>query len=413
MPAGRIVKDVQEFIDILRGRWRKDLKSLLERGEMMLPRPGEGPVVIAVDRINIPRLRFASPPEDADLEDHDDEKGNASNPSPGDRGVGKGPGKPGTPLGRVQRGRGKGKGGKNGDGDDDDPEKSAGLGRGSDLIKVEISPEELMELFREILNLPWIQPKGTRKIKTEQWKYTDIRRQGPQSLLHRRRTMKEAMKRVLATGKPGAKTIPIREDMRYKMPEKVIKPKNNAVIFYMMDVSGSMGVEERRIVRYLCALCSFWLSWNYDGLEEVWIIHDGEADRVTRDEFFATYRGGGTVVSTAHTKMLEIVEQEFPANDWNIYAVYLSDGFNWGEDNNECYRLLKEKILPIVNQYAYGEVSVGREWWTAGRGTFSPPGDFGKMIEQKLGDDERVAWAVIKEMEQVPDAIKRFFGKGR
>lgn len=432
----RILQDVQEYFNILRGKWRKDLRGLLERGQIELPRPGGGSVIVPVERIHIPRLHFAPIPNDAEIPPEGVQGGGGQGSGqgmgtggdkpgyvPGDRGVGKGPGKPGTILGPVDRGKGSGDG--DGDEDEDEDDKSAGTGRGGDNIKIEIPAEELIELFREILELPRIQPKGSKKIKSEEWKYTDIRRQGPRSLLHKRRTMKEAMKRTLASGEfdptKNIQVIPIREDMRYRLPEKVIKPKNNAVIFYMMDVSGSMGAEERRIVRYLCSLSSFWLSWNYDGLEEVWIIHDGEADEVKREEFFNTYRGGGTVASTAHQKMLEIMEERFPSGEWNIYVIYLSDGFNWGDDDAICKKMILEKIVPVVNLYAYGEVDVSRYYSPGSSGPFSFPGSFGKMITQMVGSKELkeinkedyVAIAPLKAMDQVTEAIKKFFGKGR
>lgn len=411
---GRILQDVREYIEILRGHWRKDLKRLLERGQLVLPRPGEGSVIVPVERIHIPRLRFAAPPEDAELPNEEDGQGKdpSSGQDPGDRGVGQGKGQPGDILGK------KGKGDGEGEGDGEGDEKSAGQGKGGNSINVEIPPEDLLALLREILELPWIQPKGSKRIKSEEWKFTDITRQGPRSLLHKRRTLKEAIKRTssqqqgpLSLHKPATM---IRDDMRYRIPIKVVKPKNSAVIYYMMDVSGSMGIEERRIVRYLCALCSFWLSWNYDGLEERWIIHDGEADLVSRDEFFGTYRGGGTVSSSAHVLMLKDIDINFPASEWNIYGVYLSDGFNWGTDNDICKGLIREKILPIANHYAYGEVSASR-WGlpTTGGNPFTPPGDFGKMLVANFKPEDHVAWAVLKQMEHVPDAIKKFFEKGR
>lgn len=271
-------------------------------------------------------------------------------------------------------------------------------------------------MLHEILELPWIKPKGSKKIRAEQKKYTDIRRQGPRNLLHKRRTMRETTLRGIASGDENASII--RDDRRYRIPETVIKPATNAVVFYMMDVSGSMGVEERQIVRYLCALCSFWLAWNYNGLAEEWIIHNGEADRVDREEFFSTYRGGGTVASTAHTLMLKIVEEEYPPTDWNLYIVYLSDGFNWGTDNETCKTMIRERILPIISGedqgglYAYGEVAEYRYWLReGGHGSFSPPGNYGHMIKEAFGNRERIAAAGLRTMEQVPDALKKYFKK--
>ena len=184
----------------------------------------------------------------------------------------------------------------------------------------------------------------------------------------------------------------------------------------MMDVSGSMGDEEREVVRFLCALSEFWLSWNYDGLEVAYIIHDGQADRVDRDEFFSTRRMGGTVASTAHEVCIELMENEFPPSQWNIYPMYFSDGFNWANDDEKCLQLLQEKILPQVNQYSYGEVEVYRSWWgdysRSDATTFSRPGNFGTSLSRKFEEELKVAWSAVKDKEQAIEALKKFFGQG-
>lgn len=419
--SGRILQDEKEFMDIVMGRLRKDLLGFLRRGAInIFPGKGRG-ISIPIDSIHIPRLSFADIPEDADTDDKDkgddDGEGGGTDPGTGpDIGIGQGPGKPGTDLGPVD-----GEDGEDGEGKDG--EKKAGRGRGHDTIEVEIPEEDFANLFKELLELPRIEPKGHKSIRAEERRYTDIRKVGPDSLLHKKRTMKAALRRQMAEGTydPNRpRIIPIREDKRYRVPDVITKPKNNALLIFMMDVSGSMGTEERRIVRYLCALCKFWLSWNYDGLETVYIVHDDGADEVPEEEFFRTRRGGGTVISTAHTKMLEIIDKRFPVAEWNIYPVYLSDGFNWEDDDELCVQLLREKILPIVNQYSYGEVSVERPWWprsggvaAGGVGGFSPSGNYGRILQRDFKDDERVALGQVRSMDQVPDAIKAFFKKGK
>lgn len=414
---GRIIQDELEFLQIIYKKIRKDLLGHLRTGSIAIPRGGGKGIRIPIEVIHIPRLHFAPIPEDADTSGAEDEEGDSETGV--DIGIGQGKGQPGTDLGPVDKDPS-----DDGDGEGEEGEtKQAGLGRGGEFIEVEIPPEDIAEMLQEILELPRIQPKGSKDVPSEEKKYTDIRKTG--TLLHKRRTLKTALRRGLVEGTydPRRPRIVIySEDKRYKVANVVTKPQHNAVIIFMMDVSGSMGREERRVVRYLCSLCEFWLSFNYTNLETVWIIHNGEADEVTREEFFATSRGGGTVISSAHLKMLEVVENRYPPADWNIYPVYLSDGFNWFDDDEVCGELLLDRILPIVNQYSYGEVKVQRSWWSGIQSlgdqndvSFSPVGNYGKFLKELFRDsdeEERVALTMVLSMDQVPDAIKEFFKRG-
>lgn len=417
--AGRINQDEKEFLDIIRGKLRKDLLKFIQKGQITIVGPGHG-IAIPLETIQIPRIHFAPIPPDAEIKEG--ENGNSEDIG-SDIGVGKGPGKPGTDLGPVEPDEDD----ENGEGKEGG-ERQAGLGRGPEIVEIEIPSEEFYELFKEVLELPNIKPKGERQIKTESWKYTDIRSAGPESLRHKKRTYKQALKRTISEGQYNPDEpviIPISQDKRYRVPELVTKPKNNAVVFNMMDVSGSMSRDDRELVRYFCALCEFWLSCNYDGVEIVWIIHDGEADRVTREAFLSTQRGGGTVISTAHKKMLEIMEEEYPPEQWNVYPFYFSDGFNFGnfdgiDDNEICAHLIGDRIIPFVNQYSYCEVSAHRYWWPSnGKGErdpsqkFHPAGSFGLMLLEKFEGELLVVCTNLQEMEKVPNTIKDVFKQGR
>ena len=408
----RIQQDEHEFLDIVRRKLRKDLLSFLRQGKIIFPTGGGKGIIVPLPEIHIPRFSFAPPPKDVEDSERGEDEPSGTGP---DIGIGQDTGKkPGDILGPVEDdGEGEGQG--------EGKDKGAGRGRGGDTINIELSEEEFMEFLAEILELPRIKPKGSKLIVSEEKRYTDIRTVGPESLLHKRRTIKEAMKRQISEGTYDPNDpvlIPVRGDKRYRIPRIVTKPKNNALVVYMMDVSGSMGEEERRVVRFTCSLISFWLRANYDGLAEEWIVHDDGADRVSREDFFRTHRGGGTTISSAHEKLLQIIDEEYPAPEWNIYPVYFSDGFNWGGDDDICLKLLSEKILPIVNQYSYGEVSVERPWWpapdtTSGVVGFSPSGSYGLMLLDNFSEEELVATASLHTMDEVPEAIKVFFGKGR
>lgn len=409
---GRICQDEQEFRDIVRGLLRKDLLEHLKKGHITFLGPKRG-ASIPIEAIHIPRIHFVSTPQGAEVNAGE---GGGDDTGP-DIGIGQGDGEVGDDLGPIE----------SDDGTGEEKSKNAGVGRGKDIIEIEVPIEELHDLFKEVLELPNIKPKGERLIREQDKKYTDIRRVGPESLIHKRRTLKEALKRSIAEGvynpqKP--RIIPERQDKRYRASRDITKPRNNAVLIFMMDVSGSMTRDDRAVVRYFCALCEFWLNCNYDAVETVWIIHDGEADRVTKEEFFSTTRTGGTVASSAHYKMLEVVHAEYPPAQWNLYPIYLSDGFNigtWegGDDDELCLDLIENEILPIANQYSYGEVSADRWWLTvagadvvSGPRRFSPVGNFGSMLHAAFDDNEFVVCVNLQNMDGVPDAIRAVFGSG-
>ncbi len=404
----RIKIDEEEFLNIVRGRLRRDLVELLKSGQVTILGPDKG-VAIAIDEIEIPHLRFSELPLNAETGD--------GGP---DIGVGQGPGEPGDDLGPIdvendEDGEGGGKKGKG-----DKKKRSAGWGRGHDIIELEISAREFFDLFAEVLQLPRIKPKGQKSIKTTERKYTDIRKTGPDSLRHKRRTFKNALKRSLSEGTYNLKRpriIPIREDMRYRIPDEIVKPQNNAVIFYMMDVSGSVMTEDRALIRYFCRLSKFWLDYNYENLDTVWIIHDGEADRVSEEEFFKSQRDGGTVISSAHDLMLKIIDKEYPSSQWNIYPFYFSDGFNFDEDDEVSYELLTAKILPIVNQYTYGEVSADRFWYAGLKKNvpFVPAGSYGEMLKEvkKKVANVFIECVNLQSMADIPEAIRSVFKAGR
>ena len=386
----RIIEDEREFLDMAKGKIRKDMKKYLGRGQIRVRRRGEGKSIeIPVEEFEIPTFRFGFP---------------------ADMFIGQGDGEQGDDLGPVQKP------------DDEGDEKSAGPGHGGRHIIVDLPEHEFEKMFQEILELPRIKPKGDRSIFEERQKYSTISHTGPMSLLHRRRTFLKAMQHAIVLGEfqpPEKSTILVYpKDRKFRSYQTIREPKNNAVVFYKRDGSGSMGPAEREIVSRLVALCDFWLSWNYDKLETVFIIHDGEAYEVTRHEFFNENWGGGTICSTALEKMHAISEERFPQSQWNIYGVYLSDGFNFSSDDEKFVEVLREKILPMVNQFNYGQIQAMRGWFSAYEGsgskTFMPPGTIGKIIKDKFGDVENVAQTVIQseDEESLITAIRVFFSKG-
>jgi uncharacterized sporulation protein YeaH/YhbH (DUF444 family) len=145
-------------------------------------------------------------------------------------------------------------------------------------------------------------------------------------------------------------------DLRYNRFEAVPQPSAQAVMFCLMDVSGSMTEDMKDLAKRFFLLLHLFLSRQYEHVDVVFIRHTSEAKEVDEDTFFHSRETGGTVVSTALAEMRRIVEDRYPVDEWNIYAAQASDGDNYASDSATCIQLLSEEILPICQYFAYVEV---------------------------------------------------------
>jgi sporulation protein YhbH len=367
--SDRIDRDVNRFRHIVRGKIRENLRKYITHGEM-LGRKGRDLVSIPVPQLDVPHFRYGKN---------------------GSRGVGQGDGQPGQPIGR---------------GDDEGGSGSAGSDPGGHILEVEVTLEELADILGDELQLPRIEPRGRSNITEEKSKYDSIRRAGPESLRHFKRTYIHALRRQIATGVYNPReprVIPVREDMRYRSWSTVKKPQASAVIFYIMDVSGSMTDEQKEIVRTEAFWIDTWLQRQYDGIECRYIIHDAAAKEVDEETFYHTRESGGTRISSAYQVCHQLIERSYPPAEWNIYVFQFSDGDNWGEDNRESLRILDEHLLPACNLFCYGQVE-------------SPygSGDFIKSLEAKFGTkNPKLILTEIENREAIYDSIKAFLGTGR
>ncbi len=365
----RIEKDFARFREIIKGQIRKDLRKYITHGEMIGKR-GKYAVSIPLPSLRIPTFRFG--------------KNDGA-------GVGQGEGEAGTPIAM---------------GDEEGQNGGAGEHPGEHLLEVDVTIEELAQILGEELELPRIKPRGRSLLMAERDRYTGIARAGPESLRHFKRTYREALKRSLAMGvyDPDAPVIlPVREDRRYRSRKPRQVPQNNAVVIYMMDVSGSMGDEQKEIVRIESFWIDTWLRRQYRGLESRYIIHDAVAREVDRHTFFHTRESGGTMISSAYRLTAKLIEREYPPDQWNIYPFHFSDGDNWSMDDTlSCVEILRRQILPFVNMFAYGQVE-------------SPygSGQFIKDLREHLGDDQRVVTSEIEDKDAIVTSIKDFLGKGK
>lgn len=146
-------------------------------------------------------------------------------------------------------------------------------------------------------------------------------------------------------------------DLRFRSRIKVPVPTTKAVMFCVMDVSGSMDEQRKELSKRFFILLYLFLTRHYDHIELVFIRHHTQAQEVTEDEFFHATETGGTVVSSALVLLDEVIQARYPTSEWNLYVAQASDGDNWHHDSSRCSQILEDKILPLVRYYAYVQVA--------------------------------------------------------
>lgn len=362
-----IRRDHSRFRDIVRGKIRENFKKYVSHDELIGKREKDY-VKIPVPYIDIPRFKYGPKQQG---------------------GVGQGEGKDGDPVG----------------GEPQPGEGQAGNNPGEHSLEVEMSFEELADILGEELQLPRIEPRGS-KIQTQKTDYTGMAPVGPDSLRHFKSSYKRALKRYISSGVYDPKNpvvIPIRQDFRYRSFKVTETPQANAVVIYIMDVSGSMGEEQKEIVRLESFWINTWLKKHYKGLETRFIVHDAAAKEVDEETFFRTSESGGTLISSAYKVLRDIIVADYPTSQWNIYPFHFSDGDNWSSDDTKlCMKMLTEEILPKVNFFGYGQVE-----------SKYGSGQFYKDLEKEYPSDEKVVLSKIKNKEHILGSIKDFLGKSR
>jgi len=366
--AKRIESDRARFKKIVRGAVRSGIRKYLSRGEL-IGRKGKDLVSIPLPELEIPRFRFGK----------------------ADQGVGRGAGNPGDPVAYDPDTQGEG---------------GAGSEPGEHILEVEMTIEELAEIMAEELELPDIEPRGKKNISSEKDKYVGIAKTGPESLRHFKRTFRQALRRQVISGtyNPSEPRVwPVKEDKRYRSWKTTFEPESNAVVIYMMDVSGSMGDAQKEMVRLTSFWIDTWLAAQYTGVERRFIIHDAAAREVDQETFFHTRESGGTRISSAYEICIGLIQETFSPEEYNIYPFHFTDGDNFSDDDEKALERL-EHIVPAVNVFCYGQVE----------GAYGS-GHFLKLLREKINAEkkEKVLSAEIKNKESIYDALKVFLGTGR
>ncbi|MBL8536682.1 MAG: YeaH/YhbH family protein [Hyphomonadaceae bacterium] len=281
-----------------------------------------------------------------------------------------------------------------------DGSRASDSGEGEDEFRFALSDEEYLDLYLEDLELPDLAKRQIAGAEALQWRQAGFSTAGPPSRLSVPRTLRHSLSRRIALKRPKAGDVQrLREeieklereggrfddlqglraeleemlrrsrripyidpvDVRYRRVESTPKPIAKAVMFCLMDVSGSMNEHMKDLAKRFYSLLYLFLDRRYEHVDVVFIRHTHEAQEVDEHTFFYSRETGGTVVSTALFKMEEIVRERYPIDQWNIYAAQASDGDNTSSDNPVVLQQLRDAILPICQYYAYVEVGMDDE----------------------------------------------------
>ncbi|RZI84210.1 MAG: YeaH/YhbH family protein [Rubrivivax sp.] len=182
---------------------------------------------------------------------------------------------------------------------------------------------------------------------------------GDDALLHKHAQEIEELEARIEHLRARVRGIPFLDpiDLRYRSRIKVPVPTTKAVMFCVMDISGSMDEQRKELSKRFFILLYLFLTRHYDKIDLVFIRHHTQAQEVTEDEFFHATETGGTVVSSALVLLDEIITARYPTNEWNLYVAQASDGDNWHHDSARCREILEDKILPLVRYFAYVQVA--------------------------------------------------------
>ena len=281
---------------------------------------------------------------------------------------------------------GKGRGGGASDGQD-----------GEDDFVFTLSREEFMEVFFEDLALPHLLRSHIGESPEYQSRRAGFSRDGTPNNLDIVRSMRGALGRRLAMGSVARRTLELKQaeleqleasggadlceihllsleiralerriqhipfldplDLRFRTRVNIPLPNTRAVMFCLMDVSGSMDEGRKSLAKQFFILLYLFLTRHYEKIDIVFIRHHSRAQEVDEASFFHTTETGGTVVSSALELMQKIVAQRYQSEEWNIYGAQASDGDNFNNDSQRCRELLATALLPLCRFYAYVQVA--------------------------------------------------------
>jgi uncharacterized sporulation protein YeaH/YhbH (DUF444 family) len=279
---------------------------------------------------------------------------------------------------------------------------AASSGDSEDDFEFTMREDEILDIFFEDLELPNLVRTALTEVPSHNWKRAGITTSGSPNQINLLRTMRNSFGRRLALRRPRLADIKALEeeiavledqgiaanddrllalqeelarlnarrkwvafidpvDVRFNAFSEQPQPTSQAVMFCLMDVSGSMGEREKDLAKRFFVLLHLFLKRRYEKVDIVFIRHTHDAQEVDEQTFFYSRQSGGTIVSTALEKMLEIQKERYTTADWNIYAAQASDGYTQSGDAKRCVELLESELMPLCQYYAYIEILDERE----------------------------------------------------
>lgn len=234
---------------------------------------------------------------------------------------------------------------------------------GIDAFETDITLDELINIMFDDLELPELEKRSLKQIVSEDaTKRKGKRHVGIRPRLDKRSTARNRVRRKLAVHRSRADfeededRFPFhKDDMRFFHIAPTTREESNAVVFCIMDTSGSMGTVKKYLARSFYFLLYQFVRQKYQNVEVVFIAHHTEAKEVTEEEFFHKVESGGTYISSGYRKALEIITDRYHPSLWNIYAFHCSDGDNFYSDNDRAVQAADE-LCKVCNLFGYGEI---------------------------------------------------------
>jgi sporulation protein YhbH len=299
-------------------------------------------------------------------------------------GVGQGDAKPGDVLGAAPE---PGQRAEPGD---------PGSEPGTEEYEAWLDREEVEALLFEQLGLPRLKPRATPQVETESIEWNEIAKVGP--MLDKKATVRENLRRNAARGQARIGGFD-REDMRYLTYREHVRPKTRAVVFMLMDVSGSMGAFEKRVARLFFWWSVRFLRARYTDVELVFVAHHVDARECSEDEFFTRVESGGTCASSAFALTLELQRRRYTASEWNVYVLYASDGDNQAADNAKLLAAVAE-LTQVTSLVGYLQIDRSERF------TWGGPHLLGLLSGS---DIEGVVTTRVRRDEEIWGALKAIF----
>jgi uncharacterized protein len=327
----------------------------------------------------------------------------------GDNTPGVGQGKGGTERGQVV-----GKGEQQGQGED-----KAGDKAGTDFYETEVTLEELIDIMFEDLELPDLERKALRQLESIRFgRRKGYRQVGIRVRLDKRRTVRERAKRLHAAQRRERlaattaltppetqldRRFPFHErDLVYRHVTTDVRNESNAVVLCLMDTSGSMDTMKKYLARSFFFLLYQFICTKYQNVEIVFVAHHTEAKEVTEEEFFHKGESGGTFISSAYVKALDVIKERYHPSLWNVYAFHCSDGDNFDSDNPAALKAAKE-LSDVCNLFGYGEIKpLGSRYYESSM----------LNVFRRL-DADNFQTVLIERKEDIWPSFKAFLGKDR